>query len=89
MTPLHVNARLWDEDSGSIGPVILTIERTDEDEISLAIIDQSESDPENLEVARCWITRDAATRLAALLGVAVLANELAGHEAAKLEQRET
>ena len=85
MTPLHVDVRVWHEDGAAIEDAILTIERTDDDEISLAILEGGS--PERDEVLRCWIDVDSATRLAALLGVAALANEIAAHEAAKLEKR--
>lgn len=60
---------------------LVIVERTDENEIRLGI---SLYESDDIDNATVYMTLSEASRLSHMLGLAVLANEAAAHEAAKL-----
>jgi len=76
---LTIEVVAWlNEDDGE--PSLLDVQRTDIDEVRLGLHSLDEFDD-----ATIYLTLEAASRLAHALGIAVLANEVSAHEAAKWE----
>lgn len=74
----------WLEDEADQGvPTKLDIQRTDVDEVRLGL-----HQPDEFDDATIYLTLAEASRLAHALGIAVLANEVSAHEAAKFETEE-
>lgn len=85
---LKTEARVWmiqtDEGNYEVEneSCIVEVQRTDENEVRIGIT--LYSDPGSDDDATIYLTVAEAGRLAHMLGIAVLANEAAAHEAASL-----
>lgn len=84
---LQANARAWISDNNEEGTywaenltVRVEIQRTDENEVRIGV-QTYEADTDDVTL---YFTVAEASRLAHMLGIAVLANEAAAHEAASL-----